>query len=453
MNKEQLIEKLDSINEQYYTTRVRLGVEFCVEYLRSLDVITKNECDNTAELLKSYFTVEKFFKGTKNLVNSYCNVFLGTRNKTEILNRISALPQVENQTGYSVDGVFIYYFWKGIKPTKNDYKKRTEKYEESLSRKSAERINNDYDRYLRVSEELILSDNPYEILVGILAVTARRPIEVFNYGQFIIDDKKQQRKMKFNNKAKTKGNSTVGDCYSLYPVEDILFHHNRAVEVLKPRMDYWKELSQQMDAKSYEKKFNESRDSKKMNEIFKQKYGFLNIPKDEKLTLYFTRKISCIMIKMTLPAKFRDTDSESNKTVKMILGDTSDVFSSYNYLFPPKVHQVANLTLPKFEPKIISHKTEKKEPEQLSLLPEKKDKIRSKIDGIITTIKKYNETVADSEKIAITKRVIITLMGYKSDKINTIWKTLEEEANKYNSLFGFNNYQNRGKNLNQLPKI
>ena len=84
----------------------------------------------------------------------------------------------------------------------------------------------DPDQYLEVVGNLLASDNPHELAVGLIAVTGRRPHEILARAKFTAIDGEEYQVM-FEGQGKKRGDKPVFKIATLYPADYVIKIHNQ----------------------------------------------------------------------------------------------------------------------------------------------------------------------------------------------------------------------------------
>jgi hypothetical protein len=84
----------------------------------------------------------------------------------------------------------------------------------------------DPEQYLEVVGNLLASDNPHELAVGLIAATGRRPHEILARAKFTAIDGEEYHVM-FEGQGKKRGDKPVFNIATLYPAEYVIKIHNQ----------------------------------------------------------------------------------------------------------------------------------------------------------------------------------------------------------------------------------
>jgi hypothetical protein len=198
-------------------------------------------------------------------------------NRGDIKNYFSEkIEKIDNVTGYRSNNDFIYFAFNAITLTTEQWNKlKTEK----IIAKQHDSLNFDLDDYLQVTENLLLSDNVYERLSGLVASLGRRPTELFNSKSFELVDGKTHTLL-FHGQLKTKKDipqsfeiGTLFEADYLFDIWQNILDDDDINQKLETINDLFGDDD---DIKKHE--LIDDRFNAILNRIIKEKYQFIPIP-------------------------------------------------------------------------------------------------------------------------------------------------------------------------------
>lgn len=185
------------------------------------------------------------------------------------------IDAINGVTGYEVKGEFTYYAYDSFSLSSEQWRALKES---KIIAKQHDSLIFDLDLYLQTTEQLLLSDNPYEQLGGLIASLGRRPTELFNPNSFELVDG-HTHTFKFNGQLKTK--KDIVDSYEI----GTIFEASNLFEIwqsainnveIQSKLELINQLFEDDDIKKHE--MIDDRFNAIINKVVKEHYQFIPIP-------------------------------------------------------------------------------------------------------------------------------------------------------------------------------
>lgn len=185
------------------------------------------------------------------------------------------IEAINGITGYEAKGEFTYYAYDSFSLNSEQWRALKES---KIVAKQHDSLTFDLDLYLQITEKLLLSDNPYEQLGGLIASLGRRPTELFNPNSFELVDG-HTHTFKFNGQLKTKKElvesyeiGTVFEASNLFEIWQSAINN----EEIQSKLELINQLFEDDDIKKHE--MIDDRFNAIINRIVKEHYQFIPIP-------------------------------------------------------------------------------------------------------------------------------------------------------------------------------
>lgn len=278
-------EVIEYLNNELSLLKPRQGKELTT-YKECLEIIAKGHKLLDRELLNQE-SIEDFVTP----VRHYVFGLVDSDDEEKILTRVKSwqrssrgnpkgyfaekIEAINGVTGYEAKGEFTYYAYDSFSLSSEQWRALKEL---KIEAKQHDSLSFDLDLYLQTTEKLLLSDNPYEQLGGLIASLGRRPTELFNQNSFELVDG-HTHSFKFNGQLKTK--REIVDSYeigTLFEASNLIEIWQSAInnEEIKSKLELINQLFEDDDIKKHE--MIDDRFNAIINRIVKEHYQFIPIP-------------------------------------------------------------------------------------------------------------------------------------------------------------------------------